>query len=135
VGRSLDPHFDIAAQLEPMIRSLTLRRFHPWRILSQTARTSEDLQRIAMLLPDVLGQSLESIKRGELTVHFDLQHFSRLVRQLARAANTLAVGIVVAGLIVASALALRSGSVTLAYTGLGLAALLGVWLGWNILRS
>jgi ubiquinone biosynthesis protein len=135
VGRSLDPHFDIAAQLEPMIRSLTLRRFHPWRILSQTARTSEDLQRIAMLLPDVLGQSLESIKRGELTVHFDLQHFSRLVRQLARAANTLAVGIIVAGLIVAAALALRSGSVSLAYTGFGLAALLGVWLGWNILRS
>jgi ubiquinone biosynthesis protein len=135
VGRMLDPHFDIAAQLEPFIRSLTMRRFHPWRILSQTARTSEDLQRIAMLLPDVLGQSLESIKRGELTVHFDLQHFTRLVRQLARAANTLAVGIIVSGLIVAAALALRAGVPSLAYAGLGLAALLGVWLGWNILRS
>ena len=60
-----------------------------------------------MLLPDVLGQSLESIKRGELTVHFDLQHFERLVHQLTRAGNTLAVGIVTAGLLVGSSLILR----------------------------
>jgi ubiquinone biosynthesis protein len=135
VGRALDPHFDIAAQLHPFIRSLTLRRFHPWRILARTARTGEDLQRIAMLLPDVLGQSLESIKRGELTVRFDLQHFEHLVHRLTRAGNTLAVGILVAGLLVGSALVLRAGSATLAYVGIGMAALLGVWLSWNILRS
>jgi ubiquinone biosynthesis protein len=135
VGRALDPHFDIAAQLQPFVRALTVRRFHPWRILAQTVRTGEDLQRIAMLLPDVLGQSLESIKRGELTVHFDLQGFSRLVRQLARAANTLAVGIVISGLVVSSALVLRAGSPSLAYAGFMLAAALGLWLGWNIVRS
>ena len=135
VGRALDPHFDIATQLHPFVRSLTLRRYHPWRILAQTARTAEDVQRIAMLLPDVLGQSLESIKRGELTVHFDLQHFEHLVRQLTRAGNTLAVGILVSGLIVGSSLVLRVGSPSLAYTGFTLAALLGLWLGWNILRG
>jgi ubiquinone biosynthesis protein len=135
VGRALDPHFDIAAQLEPFVRALTLRRFHPWRVLAQTVRTAEDVQRIAMLLPDVLGQSLESIKRGELTVHFDLQHFGRLVRQLARAGNTLALGIVVSGLIVGSSLVLRAGSPSLAYIGFALASLLGLALGWNIVRG
>jgi ubiquinone biosynthesis protein len=135
VGRALDPHFDIAAQLYPFVRSLSLRRFHPWRILSQSARTAEDVQRIAMLLPDVLGQSLESIKRGELTVRFDLQHFEHLVRQLTRAGNTLAVGILIAGLIVGSSIVLRVGAFSLAYIGFTIAALLGVWLGWNILRG
>ncbi len=135
VGRALDPHFDIAAQLHPFVRDLALRRYHPWRILAQTARTAEDVQRIAMLLPDVLGQSLESIKRGELTVRFDLQHFEHLVHRLTRAGNTLAVGIVTAGLLVGSSLVLRAGSPTLAYTGFALAALLGLWLGWNIVRS
>jgi ubiquinone biosynthesis protein len=134
VGRALDPHFDIAAQLHPFVRSLTVRRFHPWRILAQAARTGEDLQRIATLLPDLLGQSLESIKRGELTVQFDLQHFDRLVHRLTRAGNTLAVGILIAGLIVGSSLVLRAGAAALAYVGLGLAALLGIWLGWNIVR-
>src|SRR4029077_2349198 len=118
VGRALDPHFDIAAQLQPFVSKMTFRRFHTSRVLTQTVRTGEDVQRIAMLLPDVLGQSLESIKRGELTVHFDLQHFERLVHRLTRAGNTLAVGIVTAGLLVGSALILKVGAPTLAYTGL-----------------
>ena len=84
VGRNLDPHFDIAKQLAPFIRDLSLRRFRPDRILGQTVRTTEDLQRIATLLPDLLSQSLESIRRGELRVHFDLQGFERMVRNSPR---------------------------------------------------
>jgi len=137
VGRHLDPHFDIAAQLRPVIRDLIVRRFHPWRLLARTVRTAEDLQRIAMLLPDVLGQSLESFKRGELTVRFDLQHFDSLVRQLTRASNTLAAGIVIAGLIVGSSLVVRSGvgPISLGYFGFTVALLLGFWLIWHMMRD
>lgn len=137
VGRRLDPHFDIAAQLRPAIRDLIVRRFHPWRLLSRTVRTAEDLQRIAMLLPDVLGQSLESFKRGELTVRFDLQHFDSLVRQLTRASNTLAAGIVISGLIVGSSLVVRSGvgPISLGYFGFTVALLLGFWLIWHMMRD
>ncbi len=132
VGRNLDPHFDIAKQLAPFIRDLALRRFRPDRILSQTVRTTEDLQRIATLLPDLLSQSLESIKRGELRVHFDLQGFERMVRKLTRASNSLTVGIVIAGLLVASSLVLRVGSPTLAYAGFATGILLCLWLVWNM---
>ncbi|MFO0954515.1 MAG: AarF/ABC1/UbiB kinase family protein [Isosphaeraceae bacterium] len=135
VGRMLDPHFDIARQLHPFLRDLTLRRFHPWRLLSQTARTAEDVQRVAMLLPDVMLQSLESIKRGELTVRFDLQHFEKLVRQLTRASNTLAFGILIAGLTVSSSLVLRVGSFWLAYSGFTLAGVMLAWLFWNMSRD
>ena len=135
VGRALDPHFDIAGELYPFIRNLTLQRFHPWRMLSQTVRTAEDIQRVAMLLPDVLVSSLQSIKRGELTVRFDLQHFENLVRQLTRASNTLAVGVLIAGLVVASAVVLRAGTMTLAYAGFALAGVLMGWLFWNMTRE
>jgi ubiquinone biosynthesis protein len=135
VGRALDPHFDIARQLHPFVRELAMRRYHPWRILSQSARTAEDLQRIAMLLPDVLGQSLDSIQRGELKVHFDLQHFERLVKQLTRASNVLAAGIVLSGLIVGSSLVLRVGQTSLSYAGYGLAVALAAWLVWHVLRE
>jgi ubiquinone biosynthesis protein len=135
VGRSLDPHFDIASQLSPFIRDLALRRFRPDRILSQTVRTTEDLQRIATLLPDLLSQSLDSIKRGELRVLFDLQGLERMVRKLARASNSLTVGIVTAGLFVASSLVLRVGSTTLAYVGFGAGLALCLWLIWNMSRD
>jgi ubiquinone biosynthesis protein len=137
VGRELDPHFDIAAQVRPFFRELTARRFDPKRLLAQTARTAEDLQRIATLLPDVLGHSLESIKRGELTVKFDLQHFEQLVLQLTRASHTLTAGIVIAGLIVGSSLIIRAGvgPISLGYAGFTIAFLLGMLLMFNIFRS
>lgn len=137
VGRALDPHFDIAAQVRPFFRELTARRFHPRRLLAQTARTAEDLQRIATLLPDVLGQSLESIKRGELTVKFDLQHFEQLVRQLSKASHTLAAGIVISGLIVGSSLIIRSGvgPISFGYVGFSIAFVLGLGLMFSIFRS
>lgn len=135
VGRALDPHFDIARELYPFMRTLSLKRFGPWRLLGNTVRTAEDVQRIATLLPDVLGQSLESIKRGKLMVHFDLQHFENLVRQLARASHILAVGIVLAGLLVGSAMILHAGSVTLAYSGFSIGLVLSLWLVWSMSRS
>jgi ubiquinone biosynthesis protein len=135
VGRALDPHFDIAAELLPFLRALTLRRYSPRRLLGNTVRTAEDLQRIATLLPEVLGQSLESIKRGEMTVHFDLEHFDSLVRQIVRASNLVAGGLVFAGLIVAAALVLRSGPASIAYVGFTLAMLAGAWLVWTVHRS
>jgi ubiquinone biosynthesis protein len=137
VGRKLDPHFDIGAQLLPLLRHLILRRFSPWRLLTRSIRTAEDFQRIATLLPEVLGQSLESIRRGELTVKFDLQHFEDLVRQLIRAGNVLAASVVIAGLIIGSALVLRAGvgPAMVSYTGYGVAFLLGLWLIWYMFRK
>jgi ubiquinone biosynthesis protein len=135
VGRNLDPHFDIAAELHPFLRDLTLRRFRPERILSQTVRTTEDLHRIATLLPELLSQSLESIKRGALRVHFDLEGFERLVRQLTRASNSLAVGIVISGVFIASSLLYRAGQATLGYAGFSAAIVLCVWLLWNMSRD
>ena len=133
-GRALDPRFDIARQLEPVLRRLAVRRYSPRRLLDQAVGTAEDLQRIATLLPDLLSHSLESIKRGELNVKFDLQGFERLVRQLTRASNTLAVGIVIAGLLVASSLIYRGGASSLAQAGYGMGLLLSLWLVWNMSR-
>jgi ubiquinone biosynthesis protein len=135
VGRCLDPHFDLAAQLYPFLREQMLRRFRPERILNQTVRTTEDLRRIATMIPDLLSQSLESIKRGELRVVFDLQGFERLVRQLTRASNSLTMGIVIAGLVVSSSLLFRIGQTTLAYALFTLAVVLGLALGWNMTRG
>ena len=119
----------------PFLRELTLRRFHPWRLLTQSIRTAEDVQRVAMLLPDVLVSSLESIKRGELTVRFDLQHFENLVRQLTRASNTLAFGILIAGLSVSSSLVLRVGPNWLAYAGFAVTSVMLIWLFRNMSRE
>jgi ubiquinone biosynthesis protein len=137
VGRRLDPHFDIAGHLQPFLRDLAFRRFHPMRLLHQGVRTAEDLQQIATVLPDLLGQSLESFRRGELHVKFDVQHFEKLVAQLTHASHTLTGGIIISGLLVGSSLIVRSGvgPVQLGYGGYILAAVLGFWLIIGFLRG
>ena len=84
-----------------------------------------------------MGESLESVKQGALTVRFDLHNFERLVLQLNRASNTLAAGIVIAGLLVGSSLLLRSGLgyAPLGYGGFAIALILAIWLTWNMFRG
>ncbi|MEW4569626.1 AarF/UbiB family protein [Tautonia sp. JC769] len=136
VGRHLDPHFDVATHARPYVAELTRKRYSPWRMLTSAARTAEDVQRVATLLPEVLGQSLESIRRGELRVTFDLHKFEQLVKQLTRTGNTLAAGIVIAGLIVGSSLIIDAGPrmLPLGVAGYAIAVVLGGWLLWNMFR-
>lgn len=134
-GRTLDPDFDIGRELRPALRRVTLRRMSPQRLARESARAVSDFRRIAALLPDVLTNSLESIRRGELTLKFDLQHFEHLVRQLVRAANTLAIGIVLAGLLVAgSSLIQTEGLRTMGNLAMGVALVMAVWLVWYMSR-
>ena len=57
------------------------------------------------------------------------------MRQLTRASNTLATGIVVSGLFVSSSLVLRSGFTQLASVGFMVALVLSLWLIWNMSRQ
>lgn len=134
VGRHLDPHFDIASHARPYVAELTRRRYSPWRLLTAAGRTAEDVQRVATLLPEVLGQSLESIRRGELRVTFDLNRFEQLVGELTRTGNSLAAGIVIAGLIVGSSLIIAAGVgwTALGISGYSIAVIMGAWLLWNM---
>ncbi len=140
VGRTLDPHFDIAAQLGPVLHRVHRQRYQPKRLVRESAQALEDLRRTAMLLPDVLNHSLESIRRGELTLKFDLTRFETLVGQLIRASNSLTAGIVIAGLIIGSSLIVvssepSSGSIVLGYGGFSIAMILTIWLLWNMFHD
>ena len=57
------------------------------------------------------------------------------MRQLTRASNTLAVGIVISGLLVGSALVLYAGHPSLGYGGFASALVLCLWLVWNMFRE
>jgi ubiquinone biosynthesis protein len=54
---------------------------------------------------------------------------------LTRASHVLAVGIVLAGLLVSSAMVLRVGPASLAYGGFSIGLILGLWLLWSMSRS
>ncbi|MFH7042515.1 ABC1 kinase family protein [Paucibacter sp. JuS9] len=138
MGRGLDPGFHMAAEAMPLLRKIVRARYQPkalaargWGALRRTLATLEQL-------PHDLSRLLRNARRGRVHVGLELQHLKRVGDQIDRAANRLALALVLAALIIGSSIVMTvSGGPTL--LGLPLFGLLGftgaVLAGILLLRS
>lgn len=138
MGRGLDPGFHMAAEAMPLLRKIVRARYQPkalaargWQTLRRTLSTLEQL-------PHDLSRLLRNARRGRVHVGLELQHLKRVGDQIDRAANRLALALVLAALIIGSSIVMTvSGGPTL--LGLPLFGLLGfigaVLAGILLLRS
>jgi ubiquinone biosynthesis protein len=87
-------------------------------------------------LPHDLSHLLRAARRGKLEINIEVAHLKHVGNQLDGAANRLTVGLVVAALIVGSAIVMTvPGLHWLGMTGFLAAALNGFWLLISIWRS
>jgi ubiquinone biosynthesis protein len=140
VGRGLDEHFDFreaAAETLPMIE--------PGGILGATVRRarrqSGRLGRLAMMLPKQLSRLLVRANAGGLKTRIEIDNADHHLHRLDVMANRLSFSLVVAALMVSSALIVSSEQALKFITPLGgmlyagLAAVFGLWLLYSIIRS
>jgi len=147
VTRSLDPSFLMTGYLEPFVIQLLKERVSVKRTLLEGVKTLRDLETLLHSLPrrvETIGEQLET---GALTVGVDVRNLSQALRKLDNIANRLSFSVVVAALVMGSALLLRAGEGTaftvpftdivipVAQIGFVVAALLGAWLLFSIVRS
>lgn len=137
VGRRLDPSFNLAGPLRPFAEQLIADRYSPsnlWRRLCDQGHTLAD---VANRLPVHVTHAVEKLARDDLRVHLEHRGLDRLILELERASNRLVVGLVVASLIVASAVILRQGEATswISLPIYVLSSLLAIWLVYGIFRS
>jgi len=142
VGRLLYPELDMITLAKPYIQRLLLRRLAPQRELRRWALTVEEGARLARELPMELRLLLGKLRRGELRLQFEQVGFERLLLHVDRVGNRLSLALVIAALIVGSAVMMGLevgpklwGLSLLGLLGLALAALLGLGLALAILRS
>lgn len=137
VGRRLDPEFNLAGQLQPFVEMVVKERYHPQRMTKEFLREARDFGKLLGVMPRQVSTVLR--KLGEDDLHIQLQHqnLDRLINEMERAGNRLVVGIVVASLIVASALIISRGMNVIWITTpiYILSSLLAVWLIYGIFRS
>jgi ubiquinone biosynthesis protein len=140
VGRSLDPQFDPNAAIRrhatDLLRSRMLRSASPGQLFASLLETNEFVQR----LPSRLNTILERLARDEMTVRVEAFDEVRMLHGIQKIANRIALGLVLAALIVGAAMLMQ---VPTEYTVLGYpvlamvffvgAALGGVWLIVDIL--
>jgi ubiquinone biosynthesis protein len=106
-------------------------------MVDQVVSESRNFAQLVRDVPRYLGRSLEKLSKDELKVQFEHTGLDRLITELDRSSNRVVISLVVAALILSSALVLRTGSQPVWFTVplFVLSSLLGIWLIYGIFRS
>jgi ubiquinone biosynthesis protein len=143
LGARLDPSFRLTAVLAPYAERLLLRQFAPDRWGRRLGLAGLDAARLGTELPGEARRLIAALQRGTLEVGVRPEHFEPLVGRLERLAHRLVLGILAAAFVNGLAVLLaahRPGEPAawlgpLLGFGFALAAGLGAYLAWVILRS
>ena len=142
VGLSLDPDFEMINQAAPFIQRVKMERFRPKRVASDILKSGAELVRLMQEIPGELRELLRQMKRGKVKMEFEHRGLEPMLATHDRTSNRIAFSIVIAALIVGSALIVLSktppllfGIPVIGILGFVAAALMGVWLLIAILRK
>lgn len=142
MGRGLDPSFHMATEATPLLRQVVRARYRPKALATRGWHTFSRALALAGQLPHDLSRLLRNARRGRVQVAIELAHLKRVGDQLDRAANRLAMALVIAALIIGSSIVMTvKGGPTLfglpAFGFLGFMGAMagGVWLVRAIWRS
>ena len=142
MGRGLDPAFHMTSAALPMLKKVVRARYQPRAVANRVWTTMRRSLALAEQLPHDVSRLLRNARRGRLQVGIELAHLKRVGNQVDRAANRLAMALVIAALIIGSSIVMTvQGGPTLfglpAFGFLGFvgAVLGGLWLVRAIWRS
>jgi len=142
LGRLLDPDFDMFSEVKPYLKDLLRRRFQPQRLSYDVLKSAINSYELFRVLPREIQRLLTRVKRGDISFIFRHRGLENLILELDRASNRLSFSLIIAALILASSLVIRSnlGPFLFGYPLLGIigylfAGVLGIWLVLAILRS
>ncbi|MFZ1946301.1 MAG: AarF/ABC1/UbiB kinase family protein [bacterium] len=140
VGRLLDPSFSMMEEAKPYVRRLVRRRHLLSAVLGGHGRGIGDTISKLSAIPSDLAYILHQAREGKLKIEFEHVGLEGVTSEIEKASNRLAFSLLVAALVVASSLVLVLGRGELVWrlfgiAGFGFAALVGIWLLINILRS
>jgi ubiquinone biosynthesis protein len=137
VGRDLDPQFNLADHLKPFLEKVVRERFNPTRMVARVAQETKQFLKLAHDFPHRVSETLEKLSRDDLRIQLEHRNLDRMVRGIERSSNRIAVGMIVASMILASALLVNMGVANLWITVplYVVSAMLGVWLVYGIFRS
>lgn len=142
LARSLDADFDAVSALEPYMRTLIRGKVSFRSLKHSFVSMAFHATKLLRHGPADLRRMIRKALSGGLSI--DVQHkgLEKLIFDLDRSSNRMAFSIIVASLVIGSSLILRADVgprvLDMPVVGIGgfiLAAVLGLWLVWAILRS
>ena len=142
VALMLDPDFDMITRATPFIQKVKLARFYPDRILNDMIRIAAELFQFAQQFPRDVLEITRLIKQQKLTIKMEHEGLRDILATHDQISNRISFSIIIAALIVGSALIVISKTPPFIYgisfigiIGFLAAALMGVWLLVAILKK
>jgi len=142
VGHMLDPDFDMIAQATPFITEVKLARYKPQRIADDVYDLATRLLHFFQQFPKDLLDLASLIRQQRLSLQIEHRGLETMLATHDRISNRISFSILIAALIIGSALIVISETPPLVY-GISLigillfsaAAIMGIWLLVAILRK
>lgn len=140
----LDPSFNLAEMAKPFGERLLRERFSWRRLRDEALQTVGMVSRMMRDLPQRAESLMDRLQVGEVTLGIDLRQLTRIIAKFDSMINRLAFSIVVAALILGSAVVIHGGATEWNFLGLQLpiahisfvlAVIMGIWLLISIVRS
>jgi len=142
VARQLDPEFDMVAQAKPFVAQVKLERYAPQRIAQDAMNAGALLMRFAENLPKELLEILHLARKQQLKLTLTHKELPDMLATHDQISNRIAFSIIIAALIIGSALIVISKTPPIIYgisligiIGFFAAAIMGVWLLVAILKK
>jgi ubiquinone biosynthesis protein len=142
VGLMLDPDFDILTRAEPFIRRVKADRFRPARLTGDMIAMASDLMALFKQLPGDIRDITRLIRKQQFPVTIEHKGLHEILSTHDQISNRLSFSIVIAALIIGSALIVISktppyvfGISLIGIIGFLAAAVMGVWLLVAIIRK
>jgi ubiquinone biosynthesis protein len=120
-----------------------IERFTPQRVVRRTAQETRNYVRMMLELPYQVHDTLEQVRDGQVEIGFRHEGLDEMFHRIDLVFNRLVVAIVAGTGVIGSALIgvfaedgpEIFGIHFLSVIGFSLAALLGMWLVWGVVRS
>ena len=142
VARGLDPDFDMISQAAPFIRDVKLARLTPGRLAGDAVRLVEQSYEFLSEFPKDLLELSRSLRQKKLSFNLILKDLDRMLATHDQISNRISFAIIIASLIIGSALIVISnmpplffGISVIGLAGFLAAGFLGVWLLVAIIKK
>ncbi|RZB37189.1 MAG: ubiquinone biosynthesis protein [Desulfobacteraceae bacterium Eth-SRB2] len=142
VGFMLDPDFDMIKQAAPFIKEVKLARLSPQRITGDIFRLAIELFQFVENFPKDILSITRLIKQQKLSLNLEYKGLDKMLATYDQISNRISFSIIIAALIIGSALVIMSKVPPLFYdisligiVGFLAAAIMGIWLLVAILRK
>jgi ubiquinone biosynthesis protein len=142
IGRQLDPEFNMVAHIRPFMTRLLRERASPANLYRIGTLLLQDYGALLKFLPRDLKELITRLNRNKFKIDLEHRGLENLITDLDKSSNRLSFSLLIAALIVGSSLVMQTDKGPLLFDfpvlglfGYSIAALLGLWLAFAILRS